>query len=147
MGRIAFVLGVMAASIFSGSRLWPTGSMSTKMGRAPARVIISPVAKKVKGEVMTSSGEFLPLALPIFKASRARSSASVPLRAHARGEPLLQFGDFGTQDEPLVLKDAADARVHPLGNAAVLRLQVDKFHHCLIVSQWVEARGRRHPLE
>ena len=63
----------MRASIALASILHVRGSTSTKTGRPPASTIISAVAAKVKGEVMTYS--------PGCKsnAMNAISSASVPL--------------------------------------------------------------------
>jgi hypothetical protein len=49
------VRGVIAASISEASMLQVSGSMSTKTGTQPASTIISAVAAKVNGVVMTSS--------------------------------------------------------------------------------------------
>ena len=46
-GMMAFVRGVIAASIFSGSRLCVPGSTSTKIGTAPTASAARPVAMKV----------------------------------------------------------------------------------------------------
>jgi hypothetical protein len=51
------------------------GSMSTKTGVAPASAIISPVATKVNGTVITSSPRPMPSAMS------AMRSVSVPLDA------------------------------------------------------------------
>ena len=52
---IARVRGVIAASISAASMLQVSGSMSTNTGVAPSSTIISAVAAKVNGVVMTSS--------------------------------------------------------------------------------------------
>ena len=70
---IALVFGVMAFFIRTGAILYVWGSISTKTGVAPSRAIISPVAMKVNGLVMTSSPG------PIPRAIMATSKASVPL--------------------------------------------------------------------
>lgn len=72
-GMMARVRGVMAASIRPASMLAVSGSMSTNTGTPPASTIISAVAAKVKGLVMTSSPGSRPSAI------RQMSSASVPL--------------------------------------------------------------------
>ena len=69
---IAFVLGVIAASIFAGSILKVSGSISAKTGVAPTIPIASVVATKVNAVVITSSP------FPISKALKAKCSASVP---------------------------------------------------------------------
>ena len=55
---IALVRGVIAASICEASMLQVSGSMSTNTGLAPSSTIISAVAAKVNGVVMTSSPGF-----------------------------------------------------------------------------------------
>ena len=72
-GMMARVRSVMAASISRASILQLSGSMSTKTGLPPSSTIISAVAAKVKGVVMTSSPGFRSSAIS------AISSASVPL--------------------------------------------------------------------
>ncbi len=69
---MAFVCGVMAASICAGSRLYVTGSMSTSTGVAPSRATQPAVAKNEYVLVTTSSP------CPTPSAIRATSSASVP---------------------------------------------------------------------
>ena len=63
---IAFVLGVIAASIFSGSMLNVSGLMSTNTGVAFAKPIALAVATNVNAVVITSSPR------PIFKALNAK---------------------------------------------------------------------------
>ncbi len=63
----------MAASINSGFRFSVAGSMSTNTGFAPTMLMLSAVAKKVNGVVITSSPGPMP------RARRAITSASVPL--------------------------------------------------------------------
>jgi len=70
---IAFVFGVIAASIFAGSMHLVLGSQSTNTAVAPAIQIASAVAKNVFGWVMTSSPG------PIPSAINASQMASVPL--------------------------------------------------------------------
>jgi len=79
---IALVFGEIFGAIFSGSMLNVSGQMSTNTGLAPASAIVSAVAMKVNGDVMTSS----PAPMP--QARKASRSASVPL-AHptAKGRP------------------------------------------------------------
>ena len=72
-GRTAFVLAVIFASIFSGSILYVSFSISANTGTAPIIAMASAVAKNVNGVVMTSS----PGATP--NAFSAITSASVPL--------------------------------------------------------------------
>ena len=72
-GMIALVRGVMAASINDASMLQVSGSMSTNTGTPPSSTIISAVAAKVNGVVMTSSPGFRSIAISEIK------SASVPL--------------------------------------------------------------------
>ena len=57
-GMIARVRGVIAASICDASMLQVSGSMSTNTGFAPSSTIISAVAAKVNGVVITSSPGF-----------------------------------------------------------------------------------------
>ena len=71
-GMIAFVFGVIASSIFLGSILNVSGSISTKTGLAPTMPIASAVATNVNAVVITSSPA------PISKALNAMWSASVP---------------------------------------------------------------------
>src|SRR5262245_55196873 len=54
-GMIALVREVILAAIWLAAMLYVTGSMSTKTGVAPRRVMAPTVAKKVYGVVMTSS--------------------------------------------------------------------------------------------
>jgi hypothetical protein len=70
---IAFVRGVIAASIAPTSMVKVFGSMSTSTGVAPAYWIAATVATKVKGTVMTSSPGPMPAA------SNAMCSALVPV--------------------------------------------------------------------
>ena len=70
---IAFVFGVIAASIFAGSMHLVFGSQSTNTAVAPAIQIASAVAKNVFGCVMTSSPGPMPIAIS------ASQIASVPL--------------------------------------------------------------------
>ena len=72
-GMIAFVCGVIAASIFDGSMHFVSGSQSTNTAVAPAIQIASAVAKNVFGCVMTSSPGPMPMAIS------ASQIASVPL--------------------------------------------------------------------
>ena len=72
-GMMALVRGVIAASMRDASMLQVSASTSTNTGVAPSSTIISAVAAKVKGVVMTSSPR--PMPKPII----AISSASVPL--------------------------------------------------------------------
>ena len=60
---MAFVFGVMSASIFDGSRLNVCGSMSAKTGTAPRRAAASAVATNVKADVITSSPGPMPSAM------------------------------------------------------------------------------------
>ena len=69
---IAFVLGVINASIFSGSMLNVSLSISANTGFAPTMPIASVVATNVNAVVITSSP------LPISKALNATWRASVP---------------------------------------------------------------------
>ena len=69
---IALVRAVMAASSFETSILAVSSSTSTNTALAPSSTIISAVAMKVNGVVMTSSPGFTPSAIS------AISSASVP---------------------------------------------------------------------
>ena len=71
-GMIAFVCGVIAASIFDGSMHLVSGSQSTNTAVAPAIQIASAVAKNVFGCVMTSSPGPMPMAIS------ASQIASVP---------------------------------------------------------------------
>ena len=66
------VRGVIAAAMASGSMLKVSGSMSTKTGTPPSRLMAPAVAKKVKGVVMTSSPGFRS------RAQRASMRASDP---------------------------------------------------------------------
>jgi len=75
---MALVRAVMALSSFAGSMLQVSGSMSTKTGSAPEKLMASAVAMKVEGAVMTSS------ASPMPRASRASQIASVPLPTPAQ---------------------------------------------------------------
>ena len=70
---MAFVFGVIAASILDGSILYVFSSISTKTGLAFRKAIVSAVAKKVKGVVIISSSGC------ISKAIIASKRASVPL--------------------------------------------------------------------
>ena len=70
---MAFVFGVIAASIFAGSMHLVLGSQSTNTAVAPAIQIASAVAKNVFGCVMTSSPGPMPIAI------NASQIASVPL--------------------------------------------------------------------
>ncbi len=70
---MAFVFGVIAASIFAGSMHLVSGSQSTNTAVAPAIQMASAVAKKVFGCVITSSPGPMPIAI------RASQMASVPL--------------------------------------------------------------------
>ena len=69
---MAFVFGVIAASIFDGSMHLVLGSQSTNTAVAPAIQIASAVAKNVFGCVMTSSPGPMPIAIS------ASQIASVP---------------------------------------------------------------------
>ena len=71
-GMIAFVFGVIAASIAFGQILNVRGSISTKTGMAPTYLIASAVAINVNGVVMTSSPSPMPSAI------NAKCRASVP---------------------------------------------------------------------
>ena len=70
---IALVLSLIAASIRSARMLKVRSSMSTKTGVAPSSAILSAVAMKLNGVVITSSPG------PISSAINASSRASVPL--------------------------------------------------------------------
>ena len=70
---IARVRGVIARSRSRGSRLQVSGSTSTSTGFAPRSTIISTVATKVNGQVITSSPGLMSSAIS------AMRSASVPL--------------------------------------------------------------------
>ena len=70
---IALVLLEIAGSILLGSKLYVFFSISTKTGLAPKSKIVSTVAKKENGVVITSSPGFIPR---LFKLS---INASVPL--------------------------------------------------------------------
>ena len=72
-GMMAIVRGVILASIRRASMLQVSGSMSTYTGTPPRSTIISAVAAKVKGVVMTSSPGFRSRAIS------AINKASVPL--------------------------------------------------------------------
>ena len=72
-GMMARVFAVTLASISDASTLQVSGSMSTNTGFAPSSTMVSAVAAKVKGVVMTSSPGPMPSAI------RAIKSASVPL--------------------------------------------------------------------
>ena len=72
-GIIAFVLSVIASSIFEGSILNVFGSISTNTGFAPIKAIISAVEIHVYGTVMTSSPASIPNAI------NAINNASEPL--------------------------------------------------------------------
>ena len=52
---IAFVLGVIRSSIFSGSIVKKSGSISTNTGQAPTYKAQLAEAIKLKGDVITSS--------------------------------------------------------------------------------------------
>ena len=67
------VRSVMAAAILEASILQVSGSMSTNTGLPPSSTMVSAVAAKVNGVVITSSPGFRSSAI------RAISSASVPL--------------------------------------------------------------------
>jgi hypothetical protein len=71
------------SSTDSGERLKVRGSISAKIGRAPARRIELAVAKKLKGLVMTPmpgfEGKLAEVLPPTPAAARASQSASVPL--------------------------------------------------------------------
>ena len=69
---IAFVFGVIAFSIFAGSILNVSGSISTNTGFAPTIPIASDVATNVNAVEITSSPA------PISKALKAKCKASVP---------------------------------------------------------------------
>jgi hypothetical protein len=69
---IARVRGVIAASIRAASMFAVSSSTSTSTGFAPRSTIISAVAMKVNGVVMTSSPGSIPSPIS------AISSASVP---------------------------------------------------------------------
>ena len=71
-GTIAFVFGVMAASIFAGSMLAVLGSQSTNTAFARTIQIASAVAKNVLAVVMISSPGWMP------RAMNTSQSASVP---------------------------------------------------------------------
>ncbi len=122
---MARVRGVMRASIAEASMLQVSGSTSTNTGLAPSSTIISAVAAKVKGVVMTSSPG------PMSSAISAISSASVPLatvmqwRAPTkRGEPRLELLDLGAHDVLAVVEHALDAGMDAVLQRRVLRLQV-----------------------
>jgi hypothetical protein len=72
-GMSAFVRGVIFASTRAASMLQVSGSTSTNTGLAPSSTMVSAVAAKVKGVVMTSSPGRMPSAIIEI------SSASVPL--------------------------------------------------------------------
>ena len=80
---MARVRSVTLDSNCAGSRLYVTGSISTKIGVAPTRAIAPAVAKKVYGVVMTSSP------CPIPSAMRQMSKASVPEETPTACEQLL----------------------------------------------------------
>ena len=71
-GTIAFVFSVIFSSILEGSILNVSFSTSTNTGTAPTAEIVSAVAKKVNGVVITSSPA------PIPKDFNAITKASVP---------------------------------------------------------------------
>ena len=85
-----------------------SGSTSTNTGFAPSSTIISAVATKVNGVVITSSPGLTPSAIS------AISSASVPLatrdavlRAGVGGEPAFELGDLRAHDELAVVEHAS----------------------------------------
>ena len=57
-------------------------------------------------------------------------------RADASGEALFELADFGAEDEAAVVEHGLDAGIDARLEAAVLRLEVDKFHHLYIVAHW-----------
>ena len=71
-GIIALVFSVIASSIFEGSSVKVSGSMSTNTGFAPVYKMELPVAANVNGVVITSSPS------PIPAAKRATCNAEVP---------------------------------------------------------------------
>ena len=123
---MALVRGVTAASILAGSMLKVSGSMSTKTGLAPRRWMTPAVAKKVKGEVMTSSPG------PTSRAIRAMSRASVPEEtptakrgAGVGGDGLLEGLDLGAHDEVLGVADFVDDGADLVADGPVLGFEVE----------------------
>ena len=125
---MALVRGVIAASIFEASMLQVSGSMSTHTGTPPSSTMVSAVAAKVNGVVMTSS--------PGFRSSAiiAISSASVPLddgdavlRAGVGGERRLELLDLGAHDVLAVVQHLLHAHGDLVAQRGVLGLQVDEF--------------------
>ena len=89
-----------------------SGSMSTNTGLPPSSTIISAVAAKVKGVVMTSSPGFRPSAISaISSASVPLATADAVLRAGEGGERGFQLLDLGAHDVLAVVEHALDARV------------------------------------
>ena len=78
---MSFVFGVIAFSSLAGSRLNVSGSMSTKIVRAPRRATAPAVEKNEYGDVTTSSPGPMPSA--IMTASCASVPEDIPIACFA----------------------------------------------------------------
>ncbi len=130
---MAFVFGVIAASIFDGSMHLVLGSQSTNTAVAPAIQIASAVAKNVFGCVMTSSPGPMPIAIS------ASQIASVPLpdadgvrHPVKRGQLLFELLEHGALHVLAALDHALQVRVYLRLNVLVLphvSVKADLHHH------------------
>ena len=116
----------MKACTAAGDRLKVSGSMSQNTGRAPTRAIVPAVAKKVNGEVITSS----PGADP---EGHQREQQRIGAGGHAdAGRRAAVLRDFRferahvlAEDEVLTGAHALDDRHHFGANLRELRLKIE----------------------
>ena len=111
------------------------GLMSTNTGLAPASTMVSAVAAKVKGVVMTSWPGPMPFG---HQGDQERLGAAgdgdAVLGAGVGGELGFQLGHLGAHDELAVVEHGLDARVDAGLEGLVLGLEVDELHAQLSIS-------------
>ena len=106
-----------------------SGCTSTSTGFAPRSTIISTVATKVNGQVITSSPGLMSSAISAIRsASVPLAHATAVLRADVRRQALLELGDLGAEDVLPVVEHLLDAGVDRRFERLVLRLEVDEVH-------------------
>ena len=108
-GRMAFVRAVTASATCCGSIFKVRGSISTKTGSAPTRLIASAVAKNVNGVVITSSPR------PTPSARKSEHQRVGPRVARDGVLDVQEAGHFVFESMHLAAQDEL-SRPHDVGN-------------------------------
>src|SRR5262245_18706554 len=142
MGMIALVRLVIAASTAAGSILKVAGSISTKTGFARSRQTASAVAKKVKGDVITSSPGWMRSAI---SASRSASDPEAqPTAYEASQYAAISFSNSATSDPRIKLWLSKTRRTAASNSGAIFEYCAERSRLGTFV-ETVDAIGLRTP--